>query len=249
MSVEAAFEVCEASTDALREQAYRLRYQVYCLERAFEDPNDNPDGLETDEFDSHAMQSVLIHRESGMVLGAVRLVFPVLSHPDASFAIQRLCQQSLSEYSRYPLESLGEVSRFCLSKEFRWQHMRTRRLETELSPREFTARERREINAMTMGLIEGLVRMSVDRGVVAWCAIMEPTLLRMLGRLGIHFENVGPLVDFHGKRQPCYQRLDKLLERVRLERPEVWNVLTNQGEHWAALMELKRRMGAPMHSD
>jgi len=124
-----------------------------------------------------------------------------------------------------------------------------RRLETELTPREFTARERREINAMTMGLIEGLVRMSVDRGIVAWCAIMEPTLLRMLTRLGIHFENIGPLVNYHGKRQPCYQRLDRLLERVRLERPEVWNVLTNDGEHWAALMELKRQIGIPMAAD
>ena len=90
---------------------------------------------------------------------------------------------------------------------------------------------------MTLGLIEGLVRMSIELGIDYWCAVMEPILLRLLSRLGIHFENIGPRVDYHGMRQPCYQRLDRFLERVRAERPDVWEVLTDQGRHWTALQK------------
>ena len=39
---------------ALLEQSYRLRYQVYCLERKFLRAEDYPNGLEIDVFDRHA---------------------------------------------------------------------------------------------------------------------------------------------------------------------------------------------------
>src|SRR3546814_10307851 len=67
--------------------------------------------------------------------------------------------------------------------------------------------ERRVIPNMTLGLIEGLVRMSLDHGIFYWCAVMERPLLRLLARLGIHFEDIGPLVDYHGRRQPCFLKL------------------------------------------
>ena len=64
---------------------------------------------------------------------------------------------------------------------------------------------------------------------------MDPTLLRLLTRLGIHFDPIGPLVEYHGRRQPCYKKLTDFLERARQERPEVWEVITNDGAHLDAL--------------
>jgi N-acyl amino acid synthase of PEP-CTERM/exosortase system len=54
---------------------------------------------------------------------------------------------------------------------------------------------------------------------------MEPHLLRLLGRLGIHFEPLGELVEFHGRRQPCMTHLEPMLERVLAERPDIWSVI------------------------
>src|SRR6185295_16967877 len=85
---------------------------------------------------------------------------------------------------------------------------------------------------LTLGLIETLVRMSVENGITHWCAVMEPTLLRLLTRLGIHFDPIGPLIDYHGRRQPCYIPLKTLLARVKRERPDVWDVITRAGRHW-----------------
>jgi N-acyl amino acid synthase of PEP-CTERM/exosortase system len=86
--------------------------------------------------------------------------------------------------------------------------------------------------------MEGLIRMSLEREIHHLCAVMEPALLRLLARLGIHFQNIGPLVDYHGRRQPCIVELHTMLTQVRSERPEVWDILTEGGQHWERLQRL-----------
>ena len=41
----------------LMERSYRLRYQVYCVERGFLDAGDYPEQLERDEFDRYSFMS------------------------------------------------------------------------------------------------------------------------------------------------------------------------------------------------
>jgi N-acyl amino acid synthase of PEP-CTERM/exosortase system len=74
--------------------------------------------------------------------------------------------------------------------------------------------------------------MSAREGITHWAAVMEPALLRLLTRLGIHFNPLGRLVDHHGRRQPCWADLDVLLRRVYAERPDVWDVITDGGRLW-----------------
>ena len=82
---------------------------------------------------------------------------------------------------------------------------------------------------MRLGLIQGLVRMSRRHGVTHWCALMEPTLLRMLAAMAIRFRPIGPLVEFRGLRQPCYINVTDMLESVMHERPAFWEVITDGG--------------------
>lgn len=218
----------------LRDEAFRLRYQVYCVENPFEDPADNPDGLERDALDDSSVHCLLRHKRSRAMAGAVRLVLP--NHDDLahSFALQEVCEDPLiADPERFPVTKMAEVSRFCISKDFRkrqgdWLYPQSVELEDRKD-------ERRVIPNMTLGLIEGLVRMSLENGVFYWCAVMERPLLRLLSRLGIHFDNIGPLVEYHGRRQPCYIPLETLLKRVYEERPDVWDILTDGGRHWDQL--------------
>jgi N-acyl amino acid synthase of PEP-CTERM/exosortase system len=68
---------------------------------------------------------------------------------------------------------------------------------------------------------------------------MEPSLLRLLSRLSIYFRPFGPLLDFHGKRQPCWQNLLDLLDRVYREQKEIWKRLTADGVHWDVLVNCR----------
>jgi N-acyl amino acid synthase of PEP-CTERM/exosortase system len=218
----------------LRNAAFRLRYQVYCVENRFEDPADNPDGLEQDSYDERAALCLLLHKPSGSWAGAVRLILPSMAAPGQSFALQQVCTDPMiADPEHFPVLEMAEVSRFCISKDFR-KRQGDALFPASNEPGE-RQDERRVIPNMTLGLIEGLVRMSLDREIRYWCACMEPALLRLLARLGIHFQDIGQLVDYHGRRQPCMLKLETMLKEVRSERPDVWDILTNGGQHWEAL--------------
>ena len=83
--------------------------------------------------------------------------------------------------ARFPIAQMAEVSRFCISKDFRkrqgdWLYPQSNEPESNED-------ERRVIPNMTLGLIEGLVQMSLDHEVLYWCAAMErpprPRTVRM----------------------------------------------------------------------
>ena len=230
----------------LLKEAHRLRYQVYCVEHPFESPLDNPGGLEIDEFDHHSVHCVLIHEPSGRPAGTVRLVLPLPQEPSLCFPIHRVCEDPLLENPElFPVSIMAEVSRFSVSKDFRRRLGDTYCGVTDpdrapAAPPQ--GEERRMIPHIKLGLIEGLVRMSIDRRVLYWCAEMEPWLLRMLGRIGIYFDPIGPLVDYHGLRQPCYVQLSRLLQRVYDEHPDIWEVITADGAHWEQLQALEREL-------
>jgi N-acyl amino acid synthase of PEP-CTERM/exosortase system len=116
---------------------------------------------------------------------------------------------------------MAEVSRFCISKQFRRRQSKGEGRDTQ--------QERRSMAPlMSLGLIQSLVQMSAERGITHWCATMDPVLLRLLAAMSIHFEPLGPLVRYHGTRQPCYCEVGPMLERVKSEQRPLWEVLTGR---------------------
>ncbi len=199
-----------ADTPALVEQAYRLRHQVYCLERGYE-PSVND--RETDAYDRRARHVVLCLRGCGTVIGTVRMILPQARQPTRSFPMQAVCDPAILH--AVPFKSAVEVSRFAVSKERR-----------NISPA--------AASLSRLALVRGLVQLSQQAGVTHWCAVMERTLLRLLRSSGIHFESVGPLIEYHGLRQPAVCELAGMLDRMRVEQTEIWDFVTNGGEFVAS---------------
>ncbi len=228
------FDVYPATTLETCHQAYALRHQVYCVEREFEPPSTVHPGLETDRYDAHATQIVLAPRGTNIVAGAVRLIYPVPGNIDDCLPIQAVCTDPLiRDREKFPVELMGEISRFCISKQFR-QRIRDR-IYAEDIPDYAEAippsDARRLIPHLTLGLIEQLISQSIAHGLRYWCAEMEPALLRLLAKLGIHFEPIGEPILYHGIRQPCMLTLKAMLERVYVERRDVWEILSDHGRH------------------
>ena len=218
----AHFETLAADTPERVEMAQRVRYQVYCVENPHE-KSSNTAGMETDEFDSHAAQSLLIYHAAQAALGTVRLILPLADDPEHSFSVQRVMSApALRELASLPLRSTAEVSRFSISRQFR------RMADTANGPEQPTFVSNSG-PLIRLGLIQGLVRMSAQHGITHWCALMERTLLRMLSAMAIRFRPIGPLVEFRGLRQPCYCRISDVLAAVKCERPAFWSVITDGG--------------------
>ena len=189
--------------DDIRE-ACQLRHQVYCIERRFEPAAAAQ--LETDEFDDYAHHITLRERMSREVLGTVRLVPVAPASGDVGLPMERACGPDLLRI--LPRATTAEVSRFAISK------------------------ERRNIGSMAasllrLSLVQGAVRISRSLGLTHWCAAMEPSLLRLLQSTGIHFQRLGPLVEYHGIRQPAYADVASMLERMRREQPALWAFVTD----------------------
>lgn len=219
------FKTAVADTAALREVAHALRFQVYCLERKFENAQEHPNGLETDEYDAHAVQGVLFHRPSQSAMGAARVILTRGGLPD-SLPIERLLRQSDLDLSQYVnLSQTIEISRFAISKEFR-----RRKSDESVAAAVSPADALRETNLAFLGLLQFVLEECVKRNFLYWTAVMEPKFLRLLARMGITYSPLGPLVMHHGIRQPCYCYLPDMLENARRVHPECWEVLTDGGK-------------------
>jgi N-acyl amino acid synthase of PEP-CTERM/exosortase system len=233
-TVDQSYYCLAADASPLREMAYRLRYQVYCIENEFEDPADNPGGLEIDAFDFHSTHKLLVHGESGLVAGVVRLILPSGKRDATPFPFDQMLAPMEVPRDILPLSSTAEISRFAVSRQFRMAFS---------SENGGTLRQKNQMMGnISLGLMRALVQMASENGITHLCAVMEPALLRMLSRLGIHFEPLGPSVDYHGVRQPCYTGTEQLLERTWAERPDIWRLLTRDGTSWPARSTVRRNL-------
>lgn len=211
-----------ADTPAMREECFRIRYDVYCVERRFEDALDRPARLERDTYDDHSVHALLIDRVSEVPIGTIRLILNKPGSTIGSLPFHALCDHPQVHDARaLPPTAMGEVSRFAISK-----------LRSQIAfGGEALAPLSKSVQTTYIGL--GLLRMAVEmatlNNVDYLCAVMEPSLLRMFARCGVHFTHIGPLVAYHGLRQPCYVDVRTLVDRIRAERPEVWEVISDCG--------------------
>jgi N-acyl-L-homoserine lactone synthetase len=164
----------------LLEQSYRLRYQVYCVERGFLDPAAYPDGREIDEFDDHSVHLAVMDAEGAMI-GTARLIKP---NPHG-FPMFRHCAffPEVMPSHFMPVE----VSRLAISRHY----MRRRRVTEPL---------RELVNAMVVGA--RLV------GANHLIAASEASLARRLVHLGFPYRISGPVADYYGPVSACLMNLD-----------------------------------------
>jgi N-acyl amino acid synthase of PEP-CTERM/exosortase system len=190
------FEVVRASAPTLLDQVYRLRYQVYCVENSYEDPKQQMDGRERDLYDDRSVHALLIHRRTDAVAGTVRVILPG-SDREPPLPIDLAADAEQRELlRRLPHSRTAEISRFAIAKAFRQRC-------TE-------AEDRRMLRYITIGLIRGALEICRDKQIQYGCAVMERSLIRLLGRLGFVFEHIGGLIEHHGARQPCVAPVDQI---------------------------------------
>ena len=220
------FTTVRAHTEELRAQFYRLRYQVYCVENAFEDAAAQSGEMEQDAFDAHAVSSLLIHRQTGILAAGIRLILPFDGGVERELPLLRLCDRNaLAFHSReLPRDRTAEVSRQAISAQ-------SRRLMAQLSSSGVMT-PHQLMRHLSLGLIAAVVSMAAEHRMTHMCAMMEAPALRMFARLGLHFHKLGPTVEHHGLRQPAYIDFDTLLARAWAERPDVWALITRNGRDW-----------------
>lgn len=236
------FELVHANTDELRMQVYLLRYQVYVLETGFENPADCHTGLdasgkivhwEEDDFDGYSDHYLLRHRRTGVFAATARLILPDPRDAKSPFPIEQHCALDEPVEALEVRRRLGEISRFAVSKVFKRRIGEMGSL-AGVSPDidiYFEEDERRVLPHISLGLFAAVMRMVHTHGVTHCYAVMEPALLRLIGRFGVVFNRIGPDVDYHGLRIPCLGTVEEALPSIQRVAPSVWELITNRGQY------------------
>ncbi|TQE98217.1 MAG: PEP-CTERM/exosortase system-associated acyltransferase [Spiribacter salinus] len=239
---ERHFRVQMARRAAELEEVHRLRYQVYCLEHAFEDPGQHAGGIERDEFDAGSSHALVRHLNTNACAAVVRLVqarrlhgrlLPIEAHCAAS-----LYPEAQARIAGLPRSRLAEISRLAVSRAFK---RRLAEAETVSgvsdqavyadAQRGFDPMRQRGFPHITVGLFSAIVQLSVESDVTHWLAVMEPTLLRLLRRFGIRFERIGHDVEYHGRRRPTLGVAADVVDGILAERPDIWDLVTMGGRY------------------
>jgi N-acyl amino acid synthase of PEP-CTERM/exosortase system len=218
------FAVVPADTPDLLDAAHALRYQVYCVEHAFEDPAQQLGQREWDRCDAQSVHSVLVSKPSGNVVGCVRLILPEPGGPCASLPIRKLLSGAdCARLDTYEKHRTAEISRYAIAKTYRRRQGESLYPDVEASA--LPANElRRLMPHMSLGLIRGICLLAARHEIETVCAAMAPSLLRLLERFGLVFERLGPVIDHHGPRQPCVASCEELLAGMAVHNWDYYQV-------------------------
>jgi N-acyl amino acid synthase of PEP-CTERM/exosortase system len=202
------FKVVFADADALKEEAYRIRYQVYCQELGYEDPDEFPDGLEKDGYDAHSRHCLLLHRSSGLYAGCIRLVLPDPDNPDAGLPYEKICagelHPELMEGVPATRQLLGEYSRLAVPEQFRRRKGEKLTLVGNLGTVSLGPNDMRRFAHIPLGLYLAAAAVAVASGLDGVVAMMQPRGARHLRRFGMVYTQIGNIVDHRGPRAPFY---------------------------------------------
>ena len=228
------FEMVPAISDELKNEVYKLRYQVYCIETGFLNSEHYPDNLEFDDYDQHSAHYLIRHRKSGAYAATTRLILPDTNNPKKLFPLEKYCEiDNYTAMQSIDKKHLGEVSRFCVSKAFKKRKNEANSIAPIISDCSdyFTLEEKRTFPYLSLALMACCIKACHENDIHYLYVITDPPWIRFVSALGINLIKIGPLAlgNYYGKRCPTLIEVADMLDCVAEKNLDIWNLLTNEG--------------------
>jgi N-acyl amino acid synthase of PEP-CTERM/exosortase system len=199
------FSLQFADTEALQQEAFKIRYRVYCEEFQYRSKENCPEGLEKDVDDDRSLHFLLQHNSSKSSIGCVRLVLPNQKFNNI-LPFERSVPKEV-EMSWQPClrHNYGEISRLAVIPEFRRrQGEDTNPIGELLSANDlrnshYNFLEQRKFSLIALSLYLTPIAISLELG-IDLIAVMKPRLARNLRSIGIVSHCLSNLFDYQGKQ-------------------------------------------------
>ena len=226
------FEVHPALDDALRDDVFRIRHEVYCQELAFEPVR--PDRRETDEYDAHSLHCLMrTSHEPKQLVGCTRLVLANPDDPESPLPFERTCaktlDRSLIDPARLPRERIAEVSRLAVRSAFRRRRGET----TEADPihdEDFGSVVHPRFPYIPIGLYLGAIALAARSGIDKIFVLTEPRLASHFAKLGVDVKQIGGAVEHRGTRIPSMMDVQSIIVNMRFLVKPIWRVIHEEIE-------------------
>jgi N-acyl amino acid synthase of PEP-CTERM/exosortase system len=206
------FDTFVADTRLSKSIHYNLRYQVYCLERRFENPAAFPDRQETDNYDKNSVHFIVRHRESGQWIGAMRLVLAV----PGQLPLTRVSTIDDDSIKALAGTMVAEASRLCVVP-----------AAIPDSEQKLTSGALRDIihpSSVTLGLIRAAREYCLGHDIRFSFFLITDQLARILQRVGMEIKSVGPATDHRGLRRPYIHDNKEGYNTMRDKSPLVYDM-------------------------
>lgn len=195
-----------AVNSLLKEEAFKIRHNVYCEELGFEKVKEG--GLEKDEFDEQSIFSLIKHKPSSIYTSCVRMVR--VEKEGQLLPIEKFCLDSITDEklhpSRFNRKEICEISRLAVTADFR--RRKTDQFKGSgtgvIQESSYSEVELRCFPFIAIGLYMSSAIMAAGTGIRHVYVMMEPRLARSMKFVGIKFQQLGEPIDYHGLRAPYY---------------------------------------------
>lgn len=205
-----------AKSDALKQEVYRLRYQVYCEELHFEETNNYH--IEQDEFDLRSIHCFIRHANSGALAGTLRLI--ATRNTDELLPMEKFCPQAITHEHLRPRHFLPhqicEISRLAVPLAFRKRQVDqfAGGATGAINEQTFSTQELRFFPYIAVSLYLSAIALCHKNRINHVFVMMEPRLARSLNFVGIQFTQIGAPVEYHGKRAAYYVDVRQLRNKL-----------------------------------
>ena len=193
------FRVCFADTPFGVALHQRIRYQVFCLDKGFEDAGAFSAARETDAWDDQAAHFIVQNQNTRQWVAATRLVLP---RPGKLLPVESLGALDRRQLGNSDL-LVGEISRFCIvgNRTQRGANSGLQPAPDSLAALGIGTIGRRQQFEVTLGMIRAVGIYALKRQINCIMLITDP-FARMLRTLGVILRQVGPAIEHRGMRTP-----------------------------------------------
>ena len=221
----------KANTPDLMEQAYHVRYQVYCEELRKLPPNSENELQESDTWDGDAVHALLVYKQEKIPIGNIRII-PLNDATGNKLPIQLYYKKEF-DFKGSGITSLregktGEVSRMALISRFRRRpsdkdySLNSNMRDNDLESRRFST------NYLPMCLTFSAISLMLEQTLDYGIALMEPRLARLLVRFGVEIKQIGQPIDYFGIRAPFLIFPEKTYQNLTQEYRFLFDIISSE---------------------
>ncbi|MDY0014532.1 MAG: PEP-CTERM/exosortase system-associated acyltransferase [Rhodocyclaceae bacterium] len=226
------FEVVAATTDELRNDVYRIRHDVYCEELGFEPVR--PDGLESDQYDSHSTHCLLRSvSDSHDLVGCARMVTVNPADPDEPLPFERLCHatldRSIVDPARLPRDKIGEISRLAVRARYR-RRRGEEKVAVAIGDEDFGSQDNPRFPYIPIGLYLSMTALAKHLELEHVFVLTEPRLASHFAKLGLEITQIGGPVEHRGARIPSMFNTERTIRNMRFLLKPIWRVVEEEVE-------------------
>lgn len=247
------FEVFLADNAEGKDINYQIRYQVYCLETGYEDPETYPEKMEYDSFDDRSVHFIARAKETGSWIAALRLVLGSMNELpinhtatiDTNRLLTIMAADSAADFNRS-----AEISRMSVVSGYR------KRKQEQDVPFQLPwtkdecisdvagdpLQERRKAPWLMLALLYAARDYSEQHGITHWFFLTPKSLARIFKGLGMQLEVTGPACEHRGTRFPHVIKIPSGFDNFEIKYPGLGRTIP-RSKRYRLFSEIEKKTG------